>query len=66
MTVMAYERHTGDPHVLELKKAPVGAPYIVLLDGSFLATADSCREGEDEIEATILWFGWSWNNPNFA
>lgn len=47
-------------------KAHGGAPYTILLDGSFLATAETGYEVGEEIEETIRWFGWSRTNPNYA
>lgn len=47
-------------------KAYDGAPYMILLDGSFLADAESGFEVGEEISGTIQWFGWSRTNPNYA
>lgn len=62
----AYEQHTGERHVFEAYRQLVGAPYVIMLDGSFLTTAESGREIADEIEETIKWYGWAQGSPVFA
>ena len=66
-SIRAYEKHTGEPHDFEaFSKNDGGAPYVVLLDGAFLDTAESGQEIHDEIADAIKWFGWVRTNPIFA
>ena len=61
-----YERHTGEAHVFEVFKTikpKEAAPYMVMLDGAFLATAESQQEAEDEIKAAVQWFDWTYVGP---
>lgn len=63
-----YEKHGDASHVFEAFRSGIAgsAPYVILLDGSFLATAESGHEISDEINDTIKWFGWVSVNPAFA
>lgn len=71
---IAYEadgtKHTFEAFATRKKiqgfKAHDGAPYTILLDGSFLADAESGYRVGEEINDTIQWFGWSRTNPNYA
>lgn len=61
-----YERHTGEAHVFEVFKRikpKGGAPYMVMLDGAFLATTESQAEAEDEVKDAIRWFDWTYISP---
>ncbi len=64
----AYEKHEGTPHTFEAFRLEADgvAPYIKMLDGSFLATAENGPEISEEISDTIKWFGWSNVCPVFA
>ena len=64
----AYERHEGTPHIFEVYKqnSDGAAPYMIALDGSFLATAESGPDIAEEIQSTIKWFDWCSTNPVFA
>ena len=64
----AYEKHEGTPHIFEAyrQNAENAAPFMILLDGSFLATAETGPEISEEIESTIEWYGWTRVSPVFA
>ena len=64
-TVTAYGA-TGERHTFEAYAKTTGAPYIVMLDGAFLATCESGAEIGEEIEDTIRWFNWQRTCPIFA
>ena len=55
-----YEAYEGAAHTFEAftHSADGAAPYVILLDGSFLATAESGAEIAEEIADTVRWFGW--------
>ncbi len=63
-----YEKHDGTPHIFEAFRQNIrgAAPFVIMLDGAFLTTAENGSEISDEIESTIEWFGWSRSNPMFA
>ena len=64
----AYERLDGTPHVFEVFRQMIegAAPYVIMLDGSFLATAEHGADASEEIADTISWYGWTSTNPIFA
>lgn len=55
-----YEAQGDAAHIFEAftHRAAGAAPYVILLDGSFLATAESGAEIAEEIADTVRWFGW--------
>ena len=61
----AYESYGGTPHLFEVfeNKTSGAAPYVIMLDGAFLSTAENGLEISDEIESTVKWFGWKRSNP---
>lgn len=63
-----YEAHEGTSHIFEVYKQNIenAAPFVIMMDGSFLTTAENGPEISAEIEATIKWFGWIKSNPVFA
>lgn len=65
--IRAYECD-GTTHTLEIYSVsiPGAAPYIVMLDGAFVATAEHFPGAMEEVAATVKWFGWSYSNPFFA
>ena len=65
--IRAYERD-GTAHTLEIYSVsiPGAAPYFVMLDGAFVATAEQLPGAMEEVAATVKWFGWSYSNPVFA
>lgn len=62
-----YEKD-GTPHKFEAleQTEPGAAPYVILMDETFLATAESLHEIGTEIVDAILWHGWNTFNPCFA
>ena len=64
----AYEKYTGESHLFEVfhREIKGAAPFVIMLDGTFLSTAEIGTEIGEEIEDTIKWFGWSRTNPIFA
>lgn len=66
--VTAYENHEGTPHTFEVFIQNINgtAPFMIMLDGSFLATAENGLEVSEEIKSNIEWFGWNTVNPTFA
>ena len=64
----AYEKYTGESHLFEVFESNIqnSAPYVILLDGAFFATAESGEENGEEIEATITWYGWIRTSPIYA
>ncbi len=57
-TQHAKDERTGIVHIFETYEKDEGAPYYVSLNGSFMVTAESRREAEEEIQDTIRVCGW--------
>ena len=55
-----YYESNGNEHEFEVFKHDFEncAPYTIMLDSAFYATAESGREIADEIEACASWYGW--------
>lgn len=64
----AYENHDGTRHIFETYRQKItgAAHYVIMLDGAFLATAESGADASNEIKSTINWFNWKSTNPIFA
>ena len=64
----AYEKYDGTRHIFETYRQKItgAAPYVIILDGAFLATAESGADVSSEIKSTINWFNWTSTNPAFV
>ena len=61
-----YERHGGEAHVFEVfrvLKPASAAPYVVMLDGAYLDSAESRHEAEERIKDAVKWFDWTCVSP---
>ena len=49
----------GAPRTFEVfsRELENGAPIVTLMDGAFLATADTLHEAQEEIQDAVEWFG---------